>query len=43
MVTGGSAAVIAWLAQSLAAVEFHGETVAAQKFALERGLHGDWR
>ncbi len=37
------AAVIAWLAQSDEAVAFHGETVSAQKFALERGVHGDWR
>ena len=37
------AAVIAWLAKAPEAVEFNGETVSAQKFALERGLHGDWR
>jgi len=36
-------AVIAWLAADPAAAEFDGTTVAAQRLALERGLHPDWR
>jgi len=37
------AAVIAWLASQAAAAEWNGQTVFAQKFALEQGLHDDWR
>jgi NAD(P)-dependent dehydrogenase (short-subunit alcohol dehydrogenase family) len=37
------AAVIAWLASDPAARELSGKTIHAQKFALERGLHPDWR
>jgi NAD(P)-dependent dehydrogenase (short-subunit alcohol dehydrogenase family) len=37
------AAVVAWLASSAEARELNGTTVTAQKFALERGLHPDWR
>jgi NAD(P)-dependent dehydrogenase (short-subunit alcohol dehydrogenase family) len=37
------AAVIAWLASSAEADEWNGKTVIAQKLALDRGLHPDWR
>ncbi len=37
------AAVIAWLASSPDADEWNGKTVIAQKLALDRGLHPDWR
>jgi hypothetical protein len=37
------AAVIAWLAMSPDAQELNGKTVIAQRFALEHGLHADWR
>jgi NAD(P)-dependent dehydrogenase (short-subunit alcohol dehydrogenase family) len=37
------AAAIAWLASRPEAAEWNGQTVFAQKFALERGLHEDWR
>ena len=37
------AAVIAWLASSPEAAEWNGKTVIAQKLALDRGLHPDWR
>ena len=37
------AAVVAWLATDPEAAELNGETVSAQKFADERGLHPDWR
>ena len=37
------AAVIAWLATDPAAAEHDGQTVFAQPFALEHGLHPDWR
>ena len=37
------AAVIAWLATAPDAVELNGKTVQAQRFALEHGLHPDWR
>ena len=37
------AAVVAWLASDPAAAEWSGKTVFAQKFALERKLHPDWR
>ncbi len=37
------AAVIAWLASSPEAAEWNGRTVVAQKLALDRGLHPDWR
>lgn len=37
------AAVIAWLATSPEAAALSGQTVRAQKVALERGLHPDWR
>jgi len=37
------AAVIAWLASSPDADEWNGKTVIAQKLALDRGLHLDWR
>ncbi len=36
-------AVIAWLATDPAALDLSGQTVRAQKLALERGLHPDWR
>jgi NAD(P)-dependent dehydrogenase (short-subunit alcohol dehydrogenase family) len=38
-----AAAVIAWLVTDPAARELSGQTIRAQKFALERGLHDDWR
>jgi NAD(P)-dependent dehydrogenase (short-subunit alcohol dehydrogenase family) len=37
------ASVVAWLATDPGADELNGETVSAQKFARERGLHPDWR
>jgi NAD(P)-dependent dehydrogenase (short-subunit alcohol dehydrogenase family) len=37
------AAVIAWLASSPDADELSGQTISAQRLALERGLHEDWR
>jgi NAD(P)-dependent dehydrogenase (short-subunit alcohol dehydrogenase family) len=37
------AAVIAWLANGADLAELNGQTVRAQKVALERGLHPDWR
>jgi NAD(P)-dependent dehydrogenase (short-subunit alcohol dehydrogenase family) len=37
------ASVIAWLASSDAAAAMNGQTVIAQKFALEHSLHPDWR
>ena len=37
------AAVIAWLASDPDAAEWNGKTVFAQKLALDRGLHPDWR
>ncbi|MCB1675011.1 MAG: hypothetical protein KDI01_01895, partial [Halioglobus sp.] len=37
------AAVIAWLASDEGAREFHGDLVPAQRIALKRGLHADWR
>ena len=37
------AAVIAWLATAPEADELNGQTVKAQRVALERGLHTDWR
>ena len=37
------AAVIAWLATAPEADELNGQTVKAQRVALERGLHRDWR
>jgi len=37
------AAVIAWLVTDPSARELSGQTIRAQKFALERGLHADWR
>jgi hypothetical protein len=39
------AAVVTWLASAPAgeARELNGTTVTAQRFALERGLHPDWR
>ena len=40
---GVPAAVIAWLATSAEAAEWNGKTVMAQKLALQRGLHADWR
>ncbi len=36
-------AVIAWLATSPEAAAYNGQTVRAQKLALERRLHPDWR
>ena len=36
-------AVMAWLATSPEAVALNGQTVHAQRVALERGLHPDWR
>ena len=43
--TSVPAAVVAWLASAPAdeARELNGTTVSAQRFALERGLHPDWR
>jgi len=35
--------VIAWLGTSPDAAELIGATISAQRFALERGLHPDWR
>jgi len=37
------AAVVAWLASDPGATALNGQTVSAQKFARERGLHQDWR
>ena len=37
------AAVIAWLATDAEARGLNGQTIGAQKFALDRGLHDDWR
>lgn len=37
------ASVIAWLASDAGAEEWNGQTVFAQKLALDRGLHEDWR
>jgi NAD(P)-dependent dehydrogenase (short-subunit alcohol dehydrogenase family) len=37
------ASVVTWLASSPDADELNGTTVSAQRFALERGLHPDWR
>ena len=37
------AAAIAWLASEPEAEEWNGQTLFAQKFALDRGLHEDWR
>lgn len=37
------AAVIAWLAVAREAEALNGRTIQAQRFALERGLHPDWR
>jgi NAD(P)-dependent dehydrogenase (short-subunit alcohol dehydrogenase family) len=37
------ASVVAWLATSPDAVGLNGSTIVAQKLALERGLHPDWR
>jgi NAD(P)-dependent dehydrogenase (short-subunit alcohol dehydrogenase family) len=37
------AAVVAWLASDEAAAEWNGKTIFAQRFALEKGLHADWR
>ena len=37
------AAVVAWLATDPAAAELNGQTVSAQRFALEHRLHLDWR
>jgi NAD(P)-dependent dehydrogenase (short-subunit alcohol dehydrogenase family) len=36
-------AVIAWLASAPEAAALNGKTIQAQPFALERGLHPDWR
>jgi NAD(P)-dependent dehydrogenase (short-subunit alcohol dehydrogenase family) len=36
-------AVIAWMATSPDAAELNGTTISAQRFALERSLHPDWR
>jgi NAD(P)-dependent dehydrogenase (short-subunit alcohol dehydrogenase family) len=36
-------AVAAWLATDPEAKSMNGQTIRAQKFALERGLHPDWR
>jgi NAD(P)-dependent dehydrogenase (short-subunit alcohol dehydrogenase family) len=38
-----AASVIAWLATDPEARSFNGQTVRAQKLALERALHPDWR
>jgi NAD(P)-dependent dehydrogenase (short-subunit alcohol dehydrogenase family) len=37
------ASVVAWLATSPDAADLNGSTIVAQKVALERGLHADWR
>ena len=37
------AAVVAWLATDPEAKELNGQTISAQKFAYQRGLHPDWR
>ena len=37
------AAVITWLVTDPSAVALNGQTIRAQKFALEHGLHPDWR
>jgi NAD(P)-dependent dehydrogenase (short-subunit alcohol dehydrogenase family) len=37
------ASVVAWLATDPDADELNGQTITAQRFALERGLHPDWR
>ena len=37
------AAVVAWLATNPEAAALNGQTITAQKFALQRGLHPDWR
>ncbi len=37
------ATVIAWLAVSPEAAELNGQTIKAQRFALDRQLHPDWR
>jgi NAD(P)-dependent dehydrogenase (short-subunit alcohol dehydrogenase family) len=37
------AAVIAWLVTDPDAPSLSGQTIRAQKFALEKGLHPDWR
>jgi NAD(P)-dependent dehydrogenase (short-subunit alcohol dehydrogenase family) len=37
------AAVVAWWASDPGAAAFNGQTITAQKFALEHGLHPDWR
>ncbi len=37
------ASVVAWLASAPEAADMNGATVSAQKFALEHGLHPDWR
>jgi NAD(P)-dependent dehydrogenase (short-subunit alcohol dehydrogenase family) len=37
------AAVIRWLVTDPSAPSFNGQTIRAQKFALEKGLHPDWR
>lgn len=37
------AAVVAWLCTSPDAAALNGQTIRAQKLALERGLHPDWR
>jgi len=37
------AAVVAWLATDPEARELNGQTLSAQKFAYQRGLHPDWR
>ena len=36
-------AVVAWLAADPEAATFNGKTIEGQNFALERGLHPDWR
>ena len=35
--------VIAWMATSPDAAELNGTTISAQRIALERSLHPDWR
>lgn len=37
------ASVVAWLATSPDAAALNGQVIAAQRFALERGLHPEWR
>jgi hypothetical protein len=37
------ASVIAWCASSPDAAELNGQTILAQRFAKQRGLHPEWK